>query len=162
MIALDLVPRIGAGPLLLGSTRDDIAKAAASIGLVKEAASGDVCDYFTENIVQIEYGDDGRALFIGIACNTGEIGALYQGKNLLDMTAKAALALVAKGERDNAIPTMASDPVLRDQIITFWDADTQYDHIRHATGQRPRKIWGQVGIGNDAYLAAIDEIAARD
>jgi hypothetical protein len=161
VIALDLIPHVGAGPLKLGMVRRDFMTAAEGVGLVPSARSGKVSDYFTENIVMVEYGADGRALFIGIACNDGKVGAMYQGKNLLDMTAKSALALVAKGETVTP-PPLASDPVLRNQIITFWDADTQYDHIRHASDTRARKVWGQVGIGNHAYLAAIDDIAARD
>jgi hypothetical protein len=40
------------------------------------------------------------------------------------------------------------------QILTLWDADEQYDH----QGGEGREVWAQVGIGNHAYMAAIDAI----
>ncbi|WP_139213161.1 hypothetical protein [Pseudomonas kilonensis] len=40
------------------------------------------------------------------------------------------------------------------QILTLWDADEQYDR----QGGERREVWGQVGIGTSAYMAAIRAI----
>ncbi|EPJ81519.1 hypothetical protein CFII68_18785 [Pseudomonas sp. CFII68] len=40
------------------------------------------------------------------------------------------------------------------QILTLWDADEQYDR----QGGERREVWGQVGIGTNAYMAAIRAI----
>ncbi|MCK9740495.1 hypothetical protein [Pseudomonas syringae] len=43
------------------------------------------------------------------------------------------------------------------QILTLWDADEQYDR----QGEEELEVWGQVGIGNDAYVAAIEAIEKK-
>ena len=44
----------------------------------------------------------------------------------------------------------------RTHDVTLYEADEQYDH----KGGPSRVIWGQIGIGDARYLAAIDEINA--
>ena len=43
------------------------------------------------------------------------------------------------------------------QIVTLWNADEQYDQRRGGE----RIVWGQVGLGNDAYLRAIEALERR-
>ena len=54
--------------------------------------------------------------------------------------ARAAMALASTG-----------------QIMTLWQADTQYDYL----GSESRLVWAQVGLGNERYLASISKILRR-
>lgn len=159
MIVLELSPGEGVGPLHFGMSKAAIIDAAENVGLTLEnhPFSPPAQDHFTESIIVVEYIDD-TASFIGIAANDGVIAAMYAGKNLLDMRARDAVrhAMGAGGES----PAGNEEPpeLLRNLIMTFWDADAQYDYYGMKAGKRARKVWGQVGLGDDRYLAAIDAI----
>ena len=149
-LILELVPGKGALPLRLGSSRDEISRTMLSLGYNASAHRGKI-DYYARNSVQIEFDDDGLASFIGIAADP-DIEVIYRDRSILNLPARDVFNLIKKNEPEDEIEYSPTEHVFRNQKITLWDADEQYD----ASGAR-FAVWGQIGIGNESYLAAIEE-----
>jgi hypothetical protein len=135
------------GPIKLGDSREQVRAALQDFGLSLNSSHG-ASDYFGEASVQVEYAGDGTAWFIGINSNTSNV-CTYKGVNVFDTPAEDLFSLMAVDET-NAAEFDEDGYVFPDQILTLWDADPQYDRL----GGEVRPIWGQVGIGDDRYLAA--------
>lgn len=152
-LILELVPGKGALPLRLGSSRDDIARTMLSLGHDASAHHGN-SDYYARNAIQIEFGDDGLASFIGIAA-AANIELIYRGRSILHLPAREVFDLIKENEPQDETEFSPAEQLFRSQIITLWDADEQYDPF----GER-FPVWGQIGIGNESYLSAIDGLHA--
>lgn len=101
-------------------------------------------DYFCENSIQVEYYE-GTAGFIGVASHA-MFTAIYQGRNVFDTPAKDLFALAADLDVSGSHRFNRNEYMFPKQILTLWDADTQYDPLER------RAIWGQVGLGDARYL----------
>jgi hypothetical protein len=149
---LSLQPRKSIGPILLGVSRQDIRSALSSIGLPLEAERKQL-DFFASSSVQVEYEEDNTASFIGIASNKN-IELIYHGSDLFDTDAETTFHLIAKHEATKNHTFTDAEYIFPDQIVSLWEADTQYDR----KGGESRLIWGQIGIGDERYLTAIAKI----
>ena len=107
--------------------------------------------YFMENSIQIEFGSEGAASFIGISPHT-ELRLVFRGINLFDHDATEVFSLFQQYEDDENKWAEQYEHIFPKQIISVWDADTQYD-----LKGRLRRIWGQIGVGNSAYLNAVSD-----
>jgi hypothetical protein len=77
----------------------------------------------------------------------------YKEVNVFDPPAEQLFSLMVAGEVDASTHKFDDTGYLfPDQILTLYDADSQYDKFRGET----RPIWGQVGIG-DARWAAVEK-----
>jgi hypothetical protein len=112
-------------------------------------------DYLDKsNALQVEY-QDGTACFIGAAQSPGFSMDIY-GIDPFDTKATDLFRLLA----ERAAEPAQFDPVehcFRSTIVTLYDPSTQYDR----KGGGRRRIWGQIGVGDPRYLAAVDAIRAR-
>jgi hypothetical protein len=111
-------------------------------------------DYLCEGAMQLEYGRSGLLQFIGFACHELTVPT-YAGVDVFSVTAYDLFRLISKGE--GSVPHLYNRHGFRFpvQILTLWDADTQYDHRTHRT----REIWGEVGIGSAEYLSAVEALS---
>lgn len=155
MVVIDLVPHSGAGPILLGSTRVQAREAVASLGFPLKSSRNSL-DYFCEASIQIEYGPDDRVWFIGLSCHE-RFTVQYRGQNVFVLPAPQVFALIAASERSGAHTYESYEYCFPDQIITLWDADEQYDRL----GKESNPVWAQVGIGDEAYVAAIAALRGK-
>jgi hypothetical protein len=158
MTDLPIVPHAGIGPFRLGGTRADIRAAAASLRL---AASGQHAesDYFAEESVQVEYDAAGKAQFIGVAPLPGSHRARFAGLDVADTEAGELFARIAEAE-GGTHAFEADGYLFPKQILLLWAADRENDRLR--SGSAARLIWGQVGVGTEAYRATVERIRARD
>ena len=108
-------------------------------------------DLYIENSVQVEFDTEEGASFIGLAPHP-TIKVVYRGMDVFSRPAEEVFAFIQKHE---GMDPAAYDPegyLFTEQIITVWNADEQYD----INGER-FPVWGQVGIGNTAYAAAMQK-----
>lgn len=137
-------PHIGFGPILLGSLKKEVRASMNAAGFALESTHGR-SDYFCDSSVQVEYTDE-RATFIGISfCE--DFQSIYCGKNVFDLSAEMLFELIVAGESSGAHEFDQYEHYFPDQVMTLWDADSQYDRI----GGEARVVWAQVGIGNETY-----------
>ena len=148
-IVLSLIPGQGAMPIAFGSTREQAGAPLLQLGVLRSARHGRQ-DYYLENSIEIEF-TDGRASFIGIYPHE-DIALLYHGENILGMEAQKAFQLIARHEGAGGHIYGQHEYLFPNQIITLWDADSQYDQ-----SGGDKVVWGQIGIGNTEYLAAVSK-----
>ncbi len=132
-----------------------VAEADAVLGGIPGAGarkSRKTVHYSFDASLQFEVGESGRIQFIGLASNPDVISR-YNGHDVFDTPAPELFELIAAHESVNH-EYDPSEYLFPDQIITLYEADEQYDQVQHES----RPIWGQVGVGNDEYLAAIRAI----
>jgi len=149
---LDLVPHLGIGPLRLGMT---VAEADAAVGALDGAGvrkSRRSLHYFFDAALQFELGGSGRIQFIGVA-NHPRLLCRYYGHDVFDTPAPELFALIAARETGEH-SYRSAEYLFPDQVVTLYEAAEQYD--RKGNGSRP--VWGQVGVGNAEYVAAIRAI----
>ena len=156
MQELRITPHVGIGPILLGASREAVRSALASIGFALESSLR-LLDYFANAAIQVEYGPDERADFIGVSCH-GDYSLTYYGTNVFDTIAERVFSIVAARDDSSDHTFDRSGCVFPTQIVTLWEADEQYDRL----GGEQRLIWAQVGLGNNRYLDAINAIEARN
>ena len=155
MVVLNLVPHSGAGPVLLGSSRGQAREALLALGFPLEW-SRDSTDYFCESAIQTDCGPDDRVSFIGLSCHE-RFTVEYQGKNVFALSAPEVFALISASESSDSHTYEDYEYCFPDQIITLWDADEQYDRL----GNESQPVWAQVGMGDQAYAAAIAAIRGK-
>ena len=142
----EIVPLVGIGPVRLGAAREEVRGSMREHGGLR-SESGNL-DYFLGNALQVEY-TAGRASFIGVSSFCPGYSFSYCGVDPFDTPAEVLFALIAKHESASHAFN-ADDYVFPDQIVTLYEADEQYDYA----GDHMRAVYGQVGLGNEAYLAA--------
>ena len=152
-IAFSLIPGQGAMPIALGSTREQAGATLLQLGVSRSSRHGRQ-DYYLENAIQIEFTDE-RATFIGIYPHE-DIALFYHGENILGMEAQKAFQLIARHEGTGGHAYCENEYLFPDQIITLWSADSQYD-----PSGADMVVWGQIGIGNAAYLAAVSKYHSK-
>ena len=145
---LHLVAGAGCLPIRLGATRLATRQQMSDMGLDLGTSRGSI-DYYFNNVIQVEFDTKESAIFIGVAASRN-VELLYSGKNLIDLPARVVFDLIAANERDQVPAYTTSSVLFPGQIITLWEADPQYDSRYGKIAQ-----WGQIGIGNAEYLAAL-------
>ncbi len=161
MIDLILKPLVSIGPFALGVSRPAARKAALDAGLAFKHERKDL-DYFADNGIQVEYGDDGMASFIGVSSGGADYRLLYESTELFDTPADVVFDFMSARDGSGPHAFDRNECLFPNQIIALWEADEQYDYIRRKSGQRPlRQIWGQVAIGSPGYKEAVARILAR-
>ena len=155
MQELSITPHVGVGPVSLGADRESVRAALRTAGFNLESSRGSL-DYFADASIQVEYGADGTAEFIGVSQHRA-YSLTYFGMNVFDTTAEEVFAAIAAREGAATPAFESSGYVFPEQIVTLWEADEQYDRL----GGRQRVIWAQVGLGDHRYLQAIRVIKAR-
>ncbi|MFC4728023.1 hypothetical protein [Coralloluteibacterium thermophilus] len=155
MVVVDLVPHVGAGPILLGSPRVQARQALLALGFPLEWSRGSV-DYFFESAIQTQCGPDDRISFIGLSCHE-RFTVRYQGRNVFALPAAQLFALIAASEESGAHTYEPCEYCFPDQVITLWDEDEQYDRL----GNESNPVWAQVGVGSQAYVAAIGAVRGK-
>ena len=148
-------PGIGIGPARLGMLRHEIHAVFESLpgAMDRHTVHRDV-EWFFKAALQLEYGKDGGVLFVG-ASYYPSCGCTFSllGQDPWRLPAEELFALVAKldGGQHSFNP---NEYVFPNIILSLWDADTQYD----CYGGETRPVFAQVGVGNQAYLRAVERI----
>jgi hypothetical protein len=149
---LSLKPHKSIGPILLGAKRQDVRSSLSAAGLPLQVERKRL-DFFALSCIQVEYEEDDTASFIGVASDKN-IELIYYGTDLFDIDAEISFRHIAEHESNQNHDFTDLEYIFPDQIISLWEADTQYDR----KGGERRMVWGQIGIGDDRYLAAIPKI----
>ena len=152
MKRFEIFPRAGIGPIKFGASRAAVREALSAEEFVFEESRGSQ-DYFSKATIQVEYEDDGTASFIGIS-NYDGLSLLFQGVDLFDVEASAVFDLLAQTDGSGEHAFSPFEYVFPNQILTLYEADTQYDRRRAES----RAVWGQIGAGDARYLDAILKI----
>jgi len=175
-LILDLKSGNGALPLRLGATRQEVVAEMDALGhqpssevdqnavlhaaliatLGEEGAKEFLPDepqdssnvlYFVENAIEITFGANETANFIGISQHP-KISLCLDGADLMPLPARQVFDLLAANEK--LAPRYAPEEVLfQSQIITLWNADPQNNRL-----DPDIPVWAQIGIGNAEYLSA--------
>ena len=147
-------PGIGLGPVLFGMLRHEarIALGRAGFPLLSSRAA---IDYYCSNALQVEYTTSGIVQFIGVACDPA-LRLRYRGSDVFTLSAEESFLLFAQGEASSTHTFDQGGYCFPQQIITVWDADSQYDHITNQS----RVVWGQVGLGSPTYLKAAQALTS--
>lgn len=152
MPIFEIFPLQAIGPVRLGATRMETREVMAAIGFPLEAALGHL-DYFSSNAVQISYGIDETVIFIGLS-GSANFKVIFKGFDVFNLAAADLFSLMAEADNSGPHEFNSYEYCFPNQILTLWDADEQYDR----DGGETRPIWSQVGVGNNAYLAAVAAI----
>ena len=144
-------PHVGFGPITLGTSRSEIAALMATLGFVRHASRGR-SDYYFRAALQIEFGPDDIADFIGIS-QSELYRAEYFGTNVFDVPANKLVAIIAAkdGSGPREFDPDEADEYFPGQIMTLWGADRQYDYL----GGEKRLVWAQVGLGSPRYAKEV-------
>jgi hypothetical protein len=145
----EIEPHAGIGPVRLGTYRSAVHETLSSIGFPLENTHGTI-DYFCEAAIQVEFDDQQRAHFTGFSCHRA-YSVFYSGVNVFDTPAQDLFALIAERDGSGAHTFRDTDYYFPNQIMTLWDADSQYDRL----GGEQRVVWAQVGLGSSGYRDAI-------
>ena len=150
-LRFDIVPHAGIGPVRLGAT---LAGADAALAKVpgagaRRSRSPTVHSYF-DAALQIELGQSSTVQFIGISDHP-KVLACYAGRDVFDLAAPDLFALIASNERRGRHRYRGAEYLFRDQVVTVYEADEQYDR----KGKRSRPVFGQVGIGSAEYVESL-------
>jgi hypothetical protein len=151
LIHLELKPRTGFGPIKLGASREEVRAAMASLGFPLEG-SQETIDRFCDNSIQAEF-EDGRLSFIGVFYSDAFV-AQYRGVDVFDVSALELFRMAAAADNSGHHEFDPLEYLFPEQILTLWRAEPQYDYRRKGE----RQVWGQVGLGNDAYMSAIQAL----
>jgi len=144
----EIEPHHGIGPVKLGMSRAEVKVLFGSENYCN--TNGEI-DFYLESSLQIEFVDN-KADFIGVFyCPDHTVS--YKGMNVFDTEAKKLFEFIALGESCNHEYNTA-EYLFPDQIISLWEADKQYDYI----GSHKRLIRGQIGLGTQDYLKAINAL----
>jgi len=149
MIEMPIQPHAGIGPIKLGAARSSVRVAMANAGFPL-SADRDEIDYFCENAIQVEYDGD-TASFIGVSSHRA-VHCTFHGVDVFDVPAPELFSLVSRFEDEPNHEFNRMDYCFPGQNLTVWDADSQYH------GTESKEVYGQVGIGDQRYVAAVKEI----
>ena len=139
MLELPITPGIGAGPIRLGTQKEDARCLLVDLGYPLSAEHGSL-DYFCENALQLEY-EDGRVRFIGISEHP-EITCVYGQQDVFDIDAESLFNLFAANEQQTPDASPGETHFFPTQGLNLWEADEQYDR----RGGFKRKVYAQVGV----------------
>ena len=139
MLELPIKPGTGAGPIRLGTQKEDARRLLTELGYPLTAEHGSL-DYFCENALQLEY-EDGRVRFIGISEHT-EITCVYAKQDVFDIDAVSLFCLFAANEQQTPDASPGETCFFPTQGLNLWEADEQYDR----RGGFKRKVYAQVGV----------------
>ncbi len=139
MLGLPITPGIGAGPIRLGTSREDARRLLTDLGYPLSAADGAI-DYFCENALQLQYESE-RIQFIGISEHP-EIICTYDDQDVFDVDAESLFRLFAWNENEVPNATPGDTCFFPRQGLNLWEADEQYDR----RGGYSRKVYAQVGV----------------
>jgi hypothetical protein len=152
MVNFKIEPHVGIGCIKLGAKRDDVRACLAANGFPHEMYR-DSCDYFCSSAIQVGYDDGDCVQIIGISCEKS-ISVTYENINVFDVPAEEIFSIMATNDNSGNHDFDECEFIFPNQILTLWDADTQYDTL----GGWKRVVWGQVGLGSKAYWDAYNEV----
>lgn len=155
MPVFEISPLSAVGPVMLGASRAVAREAMSVNGYPLEQSHGGV-DYFSKASMQLSYSPDDEVWFIGVSGNS-PITYMFKGVIVFAVSASELFSLMAASDGSGPHDFDRYEYCFPNQILTLWDADEQYDR----QGGEEREVWGQVGIGNDAYVAAIESIEKK-
>jgi hypothetical protein len=82
---------------------------------------------------------------------------LFKGIDVFARSATKVFSLMAASDNSGPHDFTSYEYWFPNQILSLWDADEQYDRQEGES----REVWGQIGIGNSAYMAAIRAIKKK-
>ena len=129
MLELPITPGVGAGPIRLGTPKEDARRLLADLGY-SLCAEDESLDYFCENALQLEY-DDECVRFIGISEHP-EIACVYGEQDVFDIDAESLFQLFAANELQEPGVSPGDTHFFPTQGLNLWEADEQYDRYRNA------------------------------
>lgn len=150
-LEFELQPGVGAGSILLGMSRDAARSLLSSLGLSLAHTRGTHDSY--GDAIKIEYSRDDLSQFIEFSCSSA-VRVRYRGVEVFSVAARELHDLIAREESGPRRLFNRHGAIFPEQMITLWDADTQYD----CRTLESKEVWGAVGIGNGEYLKAVRAI----
>ena len=148
-VRLEIVPHSGILPIYLGSTRGEVRNVMFDLGFKEDLNERGRTLYCFENSIQVEFDDADRASFIGISSHS-QTDLFFQGYKLFEMNAEQVFKIFQNAENGDHSVFTEYEHLFPQQIVTLYDADTQYDR----RGER-FSVWSEIGIGNKVYYEAV-------
>ncbi|UVM36371.1 hypothetical protein LOY28_17670 [Pseudomonas sp. B21-017] len=155
MPVFEISPLEAIGPVRLGVPRAVARQTMAAIGFPLEN-SHDGVDYFCESCMQFSYGPSDEVWFIGV-CGNPNFTFVFKGIDVFARSATEVFSLMAASDNSGPHDFTSYEYWFPNQVLSLWDADEQYDRQEGES----REVWGQIGIGNSAYMAAIRAIKKK-
>jgi len=152
MQIIELIPKIGIEHINFGITRAEV----RSIMMNKYDAGSpekrnDETECYFENSLQFSYEQDDTLSFIEIS-SYPPIGARILGINTWEIDGKELLKLLKEKDTINEeISEGGYNPIFKENIITLYELDEQYDVIGEFKGEK----WGAIGIGDKRYYKSV-------
>jgi hypothetical protein len=152
---LRITPHEGVGPVRLGMTRDEVRAALSGFpGALAETASHESVDHFFGSALEVEYGCNGGAMFVGASFYPG-CGCTFTLDGYDPWSIPASDLFERLARLDGGVHRFQSTEYLfRSLVVTLWDAERQYDHRGHGV----MLVFAQIGVGNAEYLQSVDEL----
>jgi hypothetical protein len=148
----ELVPHVGLLPhIRLGATAADVTEALRAAGFREPTRKGSSLLFFADAGVEVEFGSDGRASFIGVFL-VDRVHVLFQGVRVLDTDALQVFGLLSRSAGGVHVFN-ASEYLWRPLVATVFNAAP-----RRASDGSEKMLFDQVGIGSAEYLAQIDAL----
>jgi len=147
----NIEPHVGILPLKLEMPRNEVQRLMRNLGYGL-SSSHDQSDYYIESSVQVEFDAAEKASFIGISPHH-ETDVLYNGKRVFEHEAEFVFSFIRECGDEMYSEYEPREYLFRKQILTLWDAAEQYE-----LGGERFPVWGQIGVGNQYYLSAVDAI----
>lgn len=155
MKIIELIPKKGIEYINFGMTRDEV----RSIMISKYKAGSphkrnEETECYFENSLQFSFEEDDTLSFIEIS-SYPPIAVKILGINTWEIDGKELLKLLKKKDNMNEeISEGGYNPIFKENIITLYELDEQYDVIGEFKGEK----WGAIGIGDSRYYEAVCNI----
>lgn len=156
MQELKILPHLGIGPISLNMDRAEVRKVMVALGC-RRSFTKDHMDYFYDNALQVEYDEEEKVMFIGVSSSC-LYKTTYNGVNVFDTPAKLLFQLIAQQDGSEEHIYDRNGHLFPKQIVALWNADEQYDEIQSET----RKVWGQIGLGNQRYFEEVQTLSKQN
>ena len=153
--ALELVPHRGIGRVLLGADRAEARDSMRRTGFALER-SQDAADFYCGASLLTECDDAGRISFIEVR-PTKRFRATLYGRDVFATPARELFELAACRDCSGEHAFEPHGYTFPNQTLAFWQADEQYNLSR----LRRYPVWGAIGLGNEAYAAAVAELEGK-
>jgi len=147
----NILPNVGAGELVLGTSRATSQSTLKRLGFTL-SKTRDNMDYYDDNSIQLDYFNDDVLHYIGFA-HSPNFEVVYNHVDPFDTDAAKLFELINVNET-TAIPYNDYDPLFPTQIISLWNAQEQYDY----NGEHQRPVFATFSIGDQHYLNDILKI----
>ena len=147
-------PKNGVDNIKFGMKREEVEKVLKSEYKQDKTFQKKSTDYYFENSLTFSFEDDSTLSFIEVS-SPPPIYLKINDIKTWDIPGNKLLEIIKEFDViDTDLFEYEYNPTFKNNIITFYDLDEQYDHI----GNKKTPKWGAIGIGDQRYYDGIKNI----